>query len=101
MRRWLGACRTIDCKLWEQNAVWIACRIHPGTVCRFAIVVDIAKQQLTGFDYISRRGFLRRGRAFNRWLTHAVGETKVLVAVVLSPGCQRMQLGDTALREFK
>src|SRR6266536_930717 len=91
---------TVACRCRGQQAVWIARRIHHGTISGFAIVVGITKQELASLDYVSRRGPLRLERALNRWLAHAVSEAEVFVAVGLSPRPQCLQLSNAALHEF-
>src|SRR6266536_1300319 len=88
---------TIACRCRRQQAVWIA---RLGTISGFAIVVGITKQELAGFDHISRRGPLRLEGALNRWLAHTVSEAEEFVTVRLSPRRQCLQLSNAALHEF-
>src|SRR6266496_5897145 len=91
---------TVPSRCRGQQAVWIARRIHHGTISGFAIVVGITKQELASLDHISRRGPLRLEGALNRWLAHAVSEAEVFVAVRLSPRRQCLQLTNGAFYEF-
>ena len=67
---------------------------------RFAVVINVAEQDLARFNQVSRQGFIRLRAALNHRLAHAIGEAEMLVVIRLAPGPERTEFGEPALREL-
>jgi hypothetical protein len=72
----------------------------PRTNGRFAVIVNVAEQNLARFDQVSRQGFIRPRAALDHRLPHAIGEAEMLVVIRLAPGSERTEFGEPAPREL-